>query len=473
MTNNCRTAYKAMLKLNFQEARIYLDKEKQVQPENYAILYIENYIDFLKAFISEEQTNFSILKKNTDERISLIADLDNTSPWKRIAKAEMLLQLALVKLKWKEYLTSGYLLRKAYKLMEENEHQFQSFAPNLKSMGFFHAVIGAVPENYAWLSNLAGMKGTIKQGSEELDRMVSATEHDPSLSFMKDECYFIKIFVAMHFEKNHDVALNLLEKMKRNNPSPGPLHIFIESNSLMIAGKQDQSLQVLNSFSSEKNQFPFPYLHYLKGLLKLNQLNLDARNDFNKYVSEFKGTSFIKSAIHKNAWISFLKGDTVGYYQNLELVLKSGSDFTDEDKQANKDAENKELPNLILLRSRLYFDGGDYVAALAELASKPPAMFPRLKDQLEFTYRLARIFDKKELNEKAIVYYTKTFENGRNQSWYFAANSALLNGMLYEQLQKNSEAIMWYKKCLSLRNHEYQNSIDQKAEAGLNRLNNK
>ena len=462
-----------MLKLNFQEAQIHLDKEKNVHPDNHAVIYIENYIDFLKAFISEDQTDFAILKKNTDDRITLIADLENTSPWKRIAKAEMLLQLALVKLKWKEYLTSGYLLRKAYKLMEENDHQFQSFAPNLKSMGFFHSVIGAVPENYVWLANLAGMKGTIKQGSEELNKIVSATELDPNLSFMKDECYFIKIFVAMHFEKKHDDALQLLEKMKGNNLSPGPLHIFIEANTLMIAGKNDQSLQVLKSFSPEKNQYPLHYLNYLKGIIKLNQLDLDARTDFNKYISEFKGTGFIKSAIHKNAWISFLRGDTAGYYKNLKLVLKSGADFTDEDKQAKKDAENKELPNLILLRARLYFDGGDYTAALAELANKPPAMFPRLKDQLEFTYRLARIFDKKGLLEKAIVYYTKTYENGQNQTWYFAANSALLNGMLYEQLQKNSDAIMWYKKCLALRNHEYQNSIDQKAEAGLNRLNNK
>lgn len=462
-----------MLNLNFQEAQLHLAKEKKLQPENQAVIYIENYIDFLKAFISEEQSDFLILKKNTDDRITILADLENTSPWKRIAKAEMLLQLALVKLKWKEYLTSGYLLRKAYKLMEENELQFKGFSPNLKPMGFFHVVIGAVPDNYVWLANLAGMKGTIKQGSEELDRVVLAAEQDPNLSFMKDECYFIKIFVAMHFEKNQEVALKLLEKMKRSNISPGPLHTFIEANTLMIAGKHDQSLQVLQSFSPEKNQYPLHYLHYLKGIIKLNQLDLDAKNDFNKYISEFKGTGFIKSAIHKNAWISFLKGDTAGFYKNLELVLKSGSDFTDEDKQAKKDAENKELPNLILLRSRLYFDGGNYTAALAELANKPPEMFPRLKDQLEFTYRLARIFDKKGLYDKAIVYYTKTYENGNKQTWYFAANSALLNGMLYEQLKKNSEAIMWYKKCLALRNHEYQNSIDQKAEAGLNRLNSK
>ena len=34
----------------------------------------------------------------------------------------------------------------------------------------------------------------------------------------------------------------------------------------------------------------------------------------------------------------------------------------------------------------------------------------------------------------------------------------------------SEEAIAWYRRCLGMRNHEYQNSIDQRAEAGLNRL---
>ncbi|MBK7970390.1 MAG: hypothetical protein IPK08_16405 [Bacteroidetes bacterium] len=70
-------------------------------------------------------------------------------------------------------------------------------------------------------------------------------------------------------------------------------------------------------------------------------------------------------------------------------------------------------------------------------------------------------------------YYGQTYENGSSTTYYFAANAALLSAIIYEEQKQNKEAIEWYKKCLALRNHEYQNSIDQKAEAGLNRLNAK
>ncbi len=83
---------------------------------------------------------------------------------------------------------------------------------------------------------------------------------------------------------------------------------------------------------------------------------------------------------------------------------------------------------------------------------------------------MARIFDKKNQKDKAIHYYTATYENGSGHPYYFAANAALLIAVIYEDKKDNNKATEWYRKCLAMRNHEYQNSIDQKAEAGLNRL---
>ncbi|MBL0339447.1 MAG: hypothetical protein IPP71_00090 [Bacteroidetes bacterium] len=469
-TQNCKSAYHDLFLLNFTKARTHLEQERTSNPENCAIFYIENYLDFITAFISEDPSDFSRLKKNMDVRVNALSPLPSNSPWKRYAKAEMFLQLAVVKLKWKEYLTAGYLLRKSYRLLEENKKLFPGFAPNLKALGFFHAVIGAVPDNYLWLANLAGMQGTISQGGNELMTLVNKTESDPSLQFMRLECYFIKIFVAVHFEKNNDAALLLLDKMKISIPEKGPLQLFIEANTLLLSGKYEQSLHVLKTYKQNKDGYPLYYLNYLSGMMRLNQLDMTADTDFYYFINNYKGKSFIKSAYHKLAWICLLKGDKAGYLKNLELVNANGNDFTDEDKQAQKEALSKDAPNLILLRSRLFFDGGNYSGALSELAGKPSNEFSNLRDQLEFTYRLARIFDKKGQKEKAINYYTITYNNGRNQTHYFAANAALNNGLIYEEQNKKEDAIAWYKKCLSLRNHDYQNSIDLKAEAGLNRM---
>ena len=67
-------------------------------------------------------------------------------------------------------------------------------------------------------------------------------------------------------------------------------------------------------------------------------------------------------------------------------------------------------------------------------------------------------------------YYEQTLKNGSTSRYYFAANSALLLGMIYEERKDFPKAKSYFEKCLSLDNHEYQNSLDQKAQAGLDRI---
>jgi tetratricopeptide (TPR) repeat protein len=100
----------------------------------------------------------------------------------------------------------------------------------------------------------------------------------------------------------------------------------------------------------------------------------------------------------------------------------------------------------------------------------PLDSFPRFKDQLEVTYRLARIYQKTNNPVRARELYDRTIANGSASSFYFAANSALFIGIMSEEEKKFTEAEEYFKKCLSMKKHEYQNSIDQKAQAGLDRI---
>jgi hypothetical protein len=69
-----------------------------------------------------------------------------------------------------------------------------------------------------------------------------------------------------------------------------------------------------------------------------------------------------------------------------------------------------------------------------------------------------------------MVYYEKTLKNGENSSYYFSANSALLLGEIFERRNDPVKAREYYHRCLSMRDHDYQNGIDQKAKAGLKRV---
>ncbi|HEX5002427.1 MAG TPA: tetratricopeptide repeat protein [Bacteroidia bacterium] len=469
MNTTCREAYTNIQLLQFNKARELISLERKAHAGNAAVVYLEGYIDFLTAFVTEEDTCFEKQKKSLDSRLQLLNKVAPANPWVRMAGAELIMQTAINKLKWQEFLSAGYLFRKSYKMLEENQKQYPDFYPNLKALGFCHTAIGSVPSNYQWLANLAGMKGSVKQGAAELDLLLYRIKNDPELNFLETETEFIRAFVAIHFEKNNTTALQIANRFEHAKYN-GPLQLFLTANVYVLTGDPQKGLAILENAAPSPGTLKMDYLDYMKGSLKIEKLDYNAAADLGAFTGSFKGRSFIKAAWQKMGWIRLLQGDTTGYTACMRQVTLHGNNFTDEDKQATVEAESGSIPNIILLRARLLTDGGNYGDALAVIASQPASIYHTTHEQLELTYRLARIYDKMGNTAKALEYYQLTCTNGASRPYYFAANSALLTAVIYEQQGNREKAIEWYKKCLSMRNHEYQNSIDQKAKSGLDRL---
>ena len=202
----------------------------------------------------------------------------------------------------------------------------------------------------------------------------------------------------------------------------------------------------------------------------MNSLDTNAMNSFRIYLHEFKGINFIRTAYRDLAWCSLISGNKDEYHRYIELALVIGSTMTDEDKQSLKEAKSGEEPDPDLLRSRLLFDGGNYSLALTAVLKCEPGKFRSVRNIIEFEYRLARIHHKLGNNDDAIRYYEMTVKSGEKYPYYFAANSALQLGTIFEHLNNKEKAKFWYKKCLAMKDHEYQDSIEIKAKAGLNRV---
>jgi hypothetical protein len=60
-------------------------------------------------------------------------------------------------------------------------------------------------------------------------------------------------------------------------------------------------------------------------------------------------------------------------------------------------------------------------------------------------------------------------KTGEHLKEYFAARAALQTGYIYEQQGDKATAVDYFQKCLSLKDHDYKNSLDQKAKAGIER----
>lgn len=465
---NCQKAYSEIFQLRFNTATALISIEEKNNPSNKIPAYLRHYMLFYKSFISEEQSDFIALKKSHQKMLANLQNEDENSPYYLYCKAETEITLSFLKIKNKEYVSGAVALRRGYKMLEENKRKFPAFKPNLKALGVIHAFIGAVPENYSWLLKIAGMYGTINQGINELgDLFYSSSINSSPYKFLNTEAQFVFIFSKQYLQKNEAELAAIYEKV---NPADGPLQLFAKMNYHYYRNNGDKVMSILAERKKLKYDYPLHYLDYMEGLARLNKLDTTSSVYFYKYINNFKGTGFIKSAYQKIAWMDLMEGNRKKYEETILKALTSGSDFTDEDKQAQKEAESKAIPNVYLLRARVLFDGGYFNEALHQLSDKPHGTFSTIKESLELNYRLARIYDKTHNNKQAINFYEATIKSGEKTTYYFAANAALQAGIMCENAKDSANAILYYRRALAMRNHEYQNSIDQKAKAGLNRL---
>ena len=157
----------------------------------------------------------------------------------------------------------------------------------------------------------------------------------------------------------------------------------------------------------------------------------------------------------------------------MDLVRKNGNEIIDDDKFAEKEATKKQVPNVYLLKAKLLCDGGYYEKALSTvLEKKPTEVYKTPRDILEFSYRLAKIYYSWKKYDEAIPYYVLTIKNGAESEFYFAANSCIELGIIYENRKDYAKAKNYFEKSMTMKNDEYRSSIKQNAKAGLKRIRN-
>jgi tetratricopeptide (TPR) repeat protein len=150
-------------------------------------------------------------------------------------------------------------------------------------------------------------------------------------------------------------------------------------------------------------------------------------------------------------------------------LLRMGNTETEADKQAMNDARKGRWPNEPLLKARLLDDGGYFHEAPQLLNGKSSSSFEGAADQLEFAYRLGRLYDALNRKDEAIDAYLTTIKLGEQRKEYYAARAALQTGYIYEERGDKKTALSFFQKVLDLKGHEYKNALDQKAKAAIER----
>jgi len=213
-TEGCKQAYQDILSLKIGSARQLLAIEKETNPDNAYIVYLENYIDFLTIFIGENQADFEFLENNKSVRLEQISKLSNDSPYKKYFLGSIHLQWAVARLKFNEYFTAAFEINKAYRFLDANSREFPDFAPNNIALGVLHIMIGMVPEKYQWLLSLISMRGSVEQGRAELERMLQQSQHNPVYAYLRDETLFYLGFVELNLSPDKSGAIQFLQQIE-------------------------------------------------------------------------------------------------------------------------------------------------------------------------------------------------------------------------------------------------------------------
>lgn len=472
--STCTEAYSSIISLKFKEGKELIELEKSKNPNNNIPYLLDNYIYFLTVFIGEEEAVFEELKDKKESIIERLKDGDKNSPYYRYSLAQVYLQWAVARTKFKEYVSATFEINKAYRLLEKNQKEFPDFVQNKINLGLLHTMIGTIPDNYNWVKRMVGIEGTIDEGVNEILSVLNVTLNNEQYSHYKAECLFYLSFIQINLmtsDNNTLEYLNIIESDTENLKNP--IAVYALSRIYMTSGMNDRAIDLLTHRPKGKQYYNFCYLDYLAGLAKLHRLDKDADHYFLKYLKCFNGANYIKDSYQKIAWHYFIHGYDRKYEEYMEKVLAHGNTIVDADKQAERAAEKKEKPNYYLLRARLLFDGGYYQEALTELTSSTSNYLENQRDSLEYHYRIGRIYHEWGKAEASITYYEKTIQQGAESEYYFAANSALKLGNIYEDQGEFKKAEYFYERAQSMDNKEYKNSINQKAKAGINRIESK
>jgi tetratricopeptide (TPR) repeat protein len=463
----CQQAYQEITRLRIGSGLALAEKARQQNPNNLVPLLLESYADFYLLFFNEDPADYATRYPRFAQRISQLEQGPQSSPFYNFCLGTVRAHKAAVSIKFGHFWDAGWEFRRAYQHIKQNRKDFPTFMPNDLMYGALQAVVGTIPKGYKWLASLFGMKGSLTEGMHIVRGFVYS--NDPWAKLMSNDAGFIYPYLLFYFENKKEEALQFIYQRKLDLVN-NHLHAYMAANLSLNNKQADATKNIILNRNKSDEYLHTPVWDFEMGFAKLFHLEIpEATTCLEKFVTTFKGKFYLKDVYQKLSWCYYLQGNMHAAEAARRNVIARGAADSDADKQALKDARSGSWPNLLLLKARLLNDGGYHHDALALLQGKTERDFTQEEEKLEFVYRMGRIYDDLGRDTEAIAAYRQAIRLGENSTTYFAARAALQAGQIYESKGDKTTAISYYQQCLNMGDHEYKNSLDQRAKSGIAR----
>ncbi|MCZ2222078.1 MAG: tetratricopeptide repeat protein [Chitinophagales bacterium] len=464
----CQQAYQEIMQLKLNNGQALINKAKQQNPDNLIPIVLENYIDFFVLFFNEDNAEFKIRYPRFEQRIKLLKDGPESSPFYTFCLSAVYLHKSAVNIKFDNKVRAALDFQTAYKYIKQNKKSFPTFTPNQLLYGSLEAVAGTIPKGYQWIAGLFGIKGSITKGINSVRHFVYST-NDPWANLMSNEASFIYCYLMFYIENKKDEALKFI-KDKKLDVVNNQLFTYMAANLSLNNKQVNEAEFIIENRNKSAEYFSTPVWDFQLGFVHLYRLQTSsAIKYFENYLRNFRGNFYVKDIYQKISWCYYLQGNIAKANEARKNCINKGATVTDADQQALREAKRAKWDNPILLKARILNDGGFNKEAINILQGKSSSSFSDVGEQLEFNYRVGRINDDLNNYDDAIAFYLKAINIGENRTEYYAARAALQIGMIYEKRGNKKQAIKFYEQCLDMDNHDYKNSLDQRAKSGIAR----
>lgn len=459
-----------ILKHQFSKAERHLKTANLTKAED---LYLSHLITFLEINLTGDKAKLDAFKELSSDRLGQIKKQRGRQA--RFAHAAILLESSVTRARFGDYMAAALHFNKGYQIINDLNQEYPDYKPAKMMHGLMLILFGSIPDEYNWVLKLMSIEGDVDYGLYLLQQVFSN-------NLNSDDCQLLEeslIFLTFSYRNFNPDPLHLKNLQAYYHipaidslVSSSPMMRYSLVALLKDLGKNDLAISYLSREYPQKPEIPFYYLdYYQKGLCLLQKMDFRAEWYFSIYLSEYPGDIYKKAAAQKIAWVKLLQGNKEEYKKYMQKVNAFEESVSGADEAAQKEFSRNEFPNVALLKVRLLFDGGYYRDALKELLShKPSEAYSSEKERLEFTYRLARIYHKLAIYDKAKSYYRMTVESGRDKPFYFGANAALHLGELYLNEGNKAAAKSSFEQCLDMNPDTYKASIHQKAKAYLQQI---
>lgn len=465
--NTCQQAYLEISKLRINNGLALIEKAKRQNPDNLIPVLLESYADFYILFFNEDPADYASRYPKFIERINLLQKGPQGSPFYNFCLSAVRVHRGTSAIKFGHTWDAAWDFRKAYQLIKQNRKDFPGFVPNDFMYGALEAVIGTIPKGYKWIASLFGMKGSLTDGMRTVRNFVYS--NDPWAKLMSSEASFLYPYLLFYIENKKEEAVQFIQQRKLDIVN-NHLHAYMATNLALNNKQSEYARSIILNRNRSDEYLKIPVWDFEMGFAKLFHLETqEAIHHLESFLSQFKGKFYVKDVYQKLSWCYYLQGNMTAAENARKNVLTKGTTDSDADKQALREAKSGTWPNMLLLKARLLSDGGYHHEALALLQGKTDHDFQKEEEKLEFVYRVGRIYDDLGRDTEAINAYQTAIRIGESRKEYYAARAALQAGQICESKGQKALAITYYQKCISMDDHEYKNSLDQRAKSGIAR----